>query len=151
MKIVIGDSNHHGFWGFVAQTIVLTLAVIIAAKLMPGVSMNNVWTALLTGLVIALLNRFLRPVLIFLTLPFTAITLGLFLFVINAVIILLAGAIVPGFTVEGFGTALLFSLLLTLLNFFLDLPNRIKKQPDDQSLNHPSDDNDQYTPYEEVE
>jgi putative membrane protein len=151
MKIVIGDSNHRGFWGFVAQTIVLTLAVIIAAKLMPGVSMNNVWTALLTGLVIALLNRFLRPVLIFLTLPFTAITLGLFLFVINAVIILLAGAIVPGFTVEGFGTALLFSLLLTLLNFLLDLPNRIKKQPDDQSLNHPSDDNDQYTPYEEVE
>ena len=148
MKIVIGDSNHRGFWGFVAQTIVLTLAVIIAAKLMPGVSMNNVWTALLTGLVIALLNRFL---LIFLTLPFTAITLGLFLFVINAVIILLAGAIVPGFTVEGFGTALLFSLLLTLLNFLLDLPNRIKKQPDDQSLNHPSDDNDQYTPYEEVE
>jgi hypothetical protein len=61
MKIVIGDSNHRGFWGFVAQTIVLTLAVIIAAKLMPGVSMNNVWTALLTGLVIALLNRFLRP------------------------------------------------------------------------------------------
>ena len=151
MKIVIGDSNHRGFWGFVAQTIVLTLAVIIAAKLMPSVSMNNVWTALLTGLVIALLNRFLRPVLIFLTLPFTAITLGLFLFVINAVIILLAGAIVPGFTVEGFGTALLFSLLLTLLNFLLDLPNRIKKQPDDQSLNHPSDDNDQYTPYEEVE
>jgi len=151
MRIVIGDSNHRGFWGFVAQTIVLTLAVIIAAKLMPGVSMNNVWTALLTGLVIALLNRFLRPVLIFLTLPFTAIKLGLFLFVINAVIILLAGAIVPGFTVEGFGTALLFSLLLTLLNFLLELPNRLKKHPDNQNINKPSDENDEFTPYEEVE
>lgn len=151
MKIVIGDSNHRGFWGFVAQTIILTLAVIIAAKLMPGVSMNNVWTALLTGLVIALLNRFLRPVLIFLTLPFTAITLGLFLFVINAVIILLAGAIVPGFTVEGFGTALLFSLLLTLINFLLELPNRLKKHPDNQNIDKPSDENDEFTPYEEVE
>ena len=151
MRIVIGNSNHRGFWGFVAQTIVLTLAVIIAAKLMPGVSMNNVWTALLTGLVIALLNRFLRPVLIFLTLPFTAITLGLFLFVINAVIILLAGAIVPGFTVEGFGTALLFSLLLTLLNFLLELPNRLKKHPDNQNIDKPSDENGEFTPYEEVE
>ena len=151
MRIVIGDSNHRGFWGFVAQTIVLTLAVIIAAKLMPGVSMNNVWTALLTGLVIALLNRFLRPVLIFLTLPFTAITLGLFLFVINAVIILLAGAIVPGFTVEGFGTALLFSLLLTLINFLLELPNRLKKHPDNQNIDKPSDENGEFTPYEEVE
>ena len=151
MKIVIGDINHRGFWGFVAQTIIHTLAVIIAAKLMPGVSMNNVWTALLTGLVIALLNRFLRPVLIFLTLPFTAITLGLFLFVINAVIILLAGAIVPGFTVEGFGTALLFSLLLTLINFLLELPNRLKKHPDNQNIDKPSDENDEFTPYEEVE
>lgn len=134
-----------------AQTIVLILAVIIAAKLMPGVSMNNVWTALLTGLVIALLNRFLRPVLIFLTLPFTAITLGLFLFVINAVIILLAGTIVPGFTVDGFGTALLFSLLLTLLNFLLELPNRIKKESDSQKIDHSTNDNDEFTPYEEVE
>ncbi|MBO4751246.1 MAG: phage holin family protein [Bacteroidales bacterium] len=151
MRIVIGNSNHRGFWGFVAQTIVLTLAVIIAAKLMPGVSMNNIWTALLTGVVIALLNRFLRPVLIFLTLPFTAITLGLFLFVINAVIILLAGAIVPGFTVEGFGTALLFSLLLTLINFLLELPNRLKKHPDNQNIDKPSDENGEFTPYEEVE
>lgn len=151
MRIVIGNSNHSGLGGFVAQTIVLILAVIIAAKLMPGVSMNNVWTALLTGLVIALLNRFLRPVLIFLTLPFTAITLGLFLFVINAVIILLAGTIVPGFTVDGFGTALLFSLLLTLLNFLLELPNRIKKESDSQKIDHSTNDNDEFTPYEEVE
>ena len=128
MKIVIGNSNHQGFWGFVAQTIVLTLAVIIAAKLMPSVDIGNVWTVLLTGLVIALLNRFLRPILIFLTLPFTAITLGLFLFVINAVIILLASAIVPGFKVEGFGTALLFSLLLSLLL------NQSRNQSRNQSL-----------------
>ena len=149
MKIVIGNSNHQGFWGFIAQTIVLTLAVIIAAKLMPSVTMNNIWTALLTALVIALLNRFLRPILIFLTLPFTALTLGLFLFVINAVIILLASAIVPGFKVEGFGTALLFSLLLTLLNFLLELPNRLKKHPDNPDT--PTDNNDEFTPYEEVE
>lgn len=151
MKIVIGNSNHQGFWGFVAQTIVLTLAVIIAAKLMPSVDIGNVWTALLTGLVIALLNRFLRPILIFLTLPFTALTLGLFLFVINAVIILLASAIVPGFKVEGFGTALLFSLLLTLLNFLLELPNRLKKHPDNPDPDNQTDDNNEFTPYEEVE
>lgn len=151
MKIVIGNSNHRGFWGFVAQTIVLTLAVIIAAKLMPGVEIGNIWTAVLTGLVIALLNRFLRPVLVFLTLPFTAITLGLFLFVINAVIILLASVIVPGFKVDGFGNALLFSLLLTVLNFLLELPNRIKKHSDDNSVQQPTDDNDEFTPYEEVE
>lgn len=151
MKIVIGNSNHRGFWGFVAQTIVLTLAVIIAAKLMPGVEIGNIWTAVLTGLVIALLNRFLRPVLVFLTLPFTAITLGLFLFVINAVIILLASVIVPGFKVDGFGNALLFSLLLTVLNFLLELPNRIKTHSDNHTIEQSTDDNDEFTPYEEVE
>ena len=151
MKIVVGNTGYRGFGGFVAQTVVLTLAVMIAAYIMPQVEIGNVWTALLTGLVIALLNRFVRPILIFLTLPFTAITLGLFLFVINAVIILLASSIVPGFSIEGFGTALVFGLLLTLLNFVLELPNRIRKHPDDNEVGQRTNDEDEFSPYEEID
>ena len=156
MKIVIGNANHRGLGGFAAQTVVLTLAVMIAAHIMNGVHIDSLWTLLLTGLVIALLNRFVKPVLVFLTLPFTALTLGMFLFVINAVMILLASAIVPKFTVDGFGTALLFSLLLTTISFFLELPNRIVKQGENgamgqatrQSANQSEEG---FDPYEEVE
>lgn len=130
MKIFIGNTKHQGWRGIAAQSVVLTLAVMIATYIMPGVEIINMWAALLTGIVIALLNRFVRPVLVFLTLPFTALTFGLFLLFINAVIVLLADAIVSGFYVDGFVTALLFGLLLTLLNFLLDLPNRIKTQSD---------------------
>lgn len=101
--------------GFAAKIVLTTLAVVIVAYLLPGVSLDSVWSAVLLALVLALLNLFVKPVLIFLTLPFTIITLGLFLVVVNALIILLADELVPGFSVNGFWWALLFSIILSVV------------------------------------
>jgi putative membrane protein len=84
-----------------------------------GVHIDKFTTALILALVLAMLNAFIKPILIILTFPITLITLGLFLFVINALIILLAAKFVSGFKVEGFWWALLFSLLLSILTSLL--------------------------------
>ncbi|WP_330443686.1 phage holin family protein [Flavobacterium sp. C4GT6] len=90
-----------------------TVFVLILANLLPGVNVTNWMTALLVAVVLGLLNIFVKPILVLFTLPATIFTLGLFLLVINAIIILLCDELVPGFTVDGFWYALLFSLLLS--------------------------------------
>lgn len=154
MKIT-HQQRQSGPWGFVARTIVLTLATIIAIRLLPGVRIEggSVWAAVLTALVISLLDNFIRPILIFVTLPFTVVTMGLFIFIINAVIIELAAGIVGPFQVDTFGYALLFSLIITALNYLLELPNRwLNRSTYKSRSNSDSDnDNDGFTPYEEVE
>ena len=91
----------------------------VAAYVVPGIYLGSFWAALVVALILGLLNVFLKPILVLLTLPITVVTLGLFIFVINALIVLLVGNIVPGFFVAGFWSALLFSLVLTLINSFL--------------------------------
>lgn len=100
--------------------IVSTLAVIITSFLLPGVEVSGFISAFLAALVLGLINTFIKPVLIILTLPVNILTLGLFTFVINALMILLASSIVPGFRVKGFWWALLFSLILSLINHLLE-------------------------------
>lgn len=90
-----------------------TVFVLLLANLLPGVAVTGWASALLVALVLGLLNIFVKPVLVILTLPATIITLGLFLLVINAVIILLCSELVPGFYVKGFWWAMLFSLILS--------------------------------------
>jgi putative membrane protein len=89
--------------------------VLLIAHFMPGVQVANFTTALIVAVVLGLLNVFIKPILVILTLPFTIITLGLFLLVINAIIILLCDNIVGGFGVDSFWTALFFSLILSIL------------------------------------
>ena len=84
-----------------------------------GVHIDKFSTALILAIVLAILNAFIKPILIILTFPITIVTLGLFLFVINALIILLAARFVDGFKVDGFWWALLFSLLLSILTSLL--------------------------------
>ena len=134
------------------RTIVLTLATIIAIKLLPGVRIEggSIAAAFVTALVIALLDNFIRPILIFITLPFTVVTLGLFIFIINAIIIEMTAAIVGPFQVDSFGYALLFSLIVTLLNYLLELPNRWLQRGTYKAQNEETDD-DGFTEYEEVE
>lgn len=84
-----------------------------------GIHIDKFTTALILALVLAVLNAILKPILIILTLPITILTFGLFLFVINAAIILLAAKFVDGFKVDGFWWALLFSLLLSTLTSLL--------------------------------
>ena len=154
MQIKFSNTNdfHSGKYGFLTRTIVMTLAVILAAYLLPGVHVNSVWWAILTAIVISLLNSFIRPILIVVTLPFTIISMGLFLFIINAVVIMLASGLVRGFDVDGFGSALLFSLLLTILNYLLELPNKLMNRKTFEENDDDSDTDDEgFTPYEEVE
>jgi len=92
------------------------LVIAAAAYILPGVHVENLWVALLVALVMGILNILVKPLLIILTLPITIVTFGLFLLVINALLVLLASHIVPGFTVDSFWWALLFSLLVSVIN-----------------------------------
>ncbi len=101
------------------KLLLTAIAVIILAKILPGVTLVGYGYAILVALVIGILNTLVKPILVFLTLPATVITLGLFLLVINAVIILLADYFLSGFSVTNFWWALLFSLLLSVLQSIL--------------------------------
>jgi len=99
--------------------IVSTLAVLISAYILPGVKVDGFLTAVVVAVILGVVNMFIKPVLILLTLPLTILTLGLFTFVINALLILLVSNIVPGFKVDGFLWALIFSLVLSVVSSFL--------------------------------
>jgi len=100
--------------------IVLTaVAVLVIAHFLPGVSVVNFTSSVIVAVVLALLRVTIKPILIILTLPVTIVTLGLFLLVINALIILLADNLIDGFQVTGFWIALLFSLILSVFESIL--------------------------------
>jgi putative membrane protein len=110
-----------------ARWIVNSAALMLVAYLYPGVSVNDWAAAFGAALVLGLVNAVVRPLLIILTLPATLLTLGLFLFVINALLFWLVAEIVRGFTVSGFGAALVGSILyslITLLTSWLLFPRR---------------------------
>ena len=99
----------------VLKVLLTAVAVVLLSKLLNGVSVDGYVTAIIVAAVLGLLNIFVKPLLVLFTLPATILTLGLFLFVINACIILLADKLIDGFDVSSFWTALLFSILLTIL------------------------------------
>ncbi|MFV8268586.1 phage holin family protein [Flavobacterium sp. GT2N3] len=94
--------------------------VLLIANFMPGVHVTGFTTALIVAIVLGLLNIFIKPILVILTLPVTIITLGLFLLVINALMILLCSKIVGGFSVDTFWTALFFSIILSVLQSIMN-------------------------------
>jgi len=104
---------------FIFKILLTAIAVVILAKFLPGVAIASYSSAIWVALVLGLLRITVKPILIFFTLPATIVTLGLFLLVINAVIILLADYFVSGFAVAGFWVALLFSLLLSVFQSIL--------------------------------
>ena len=104
---------------FLIQILLTAVLVLLLANFLPGVTVATFVTALIVAVVLALLNLIVKPILVLLTLPVTILTLGLFLLVINAIIILLADAFIDGFGVDGFWIALLFSLLLSLFQSIL--------------------------------
>ena len=110
-----------------ARWILNAAALLLVAYLYPGVSVESFFAAAIAALVLGLVNAVLRPILILLTLPATLLTLGLFLFVINALMFWLVAEIVPGFKVTGFGAALLGSILysvITLITSWLLFPRK---------------------------
>ena len=96
------------------KILLTAVAVIVLANVLPGISVDGYVSAIVVAVVIALLNMIVRPLLIFFTLPATIVTFGLFIFVINAIIILLADKLIDGFAVSGFFAALFFSILLSI-------------------------------------
>lgn len=101
------------------KLIVNGLAVLIVSYVLPGIRVNSYFTALVVAVVLGIANMILKPILLLITLPINILSLGLFTFVINAILILLVSAIVPGFTVASFWWALIFSLVLSIVNSFL--------------------------------
>ena len=104
---------------YIFKTLLTALAVLVIAKILHGVQVDDYGTAIWVAVVIGLLFMILKPILVILTLPVTILTLGLFLFVINAAMILLANSWIDGFSVSGFWTALLFSILLSFFESVL--------------------------------
>lgn len=106
---------------FIIQIIISTLAVLITSYVLPGVHIanNSFLTALIVAAVLSFLNNVIKPIMIVLTIPVTIFSLGLFLLVINAIIILITAKLVEGFKVDGFWWALLFSLILSLVTSVL--------------------------------
>jgi putative membrane protein len=104
---------------YILKILLTAVAVIILANILPGVDVDNYTTAIWVAVIVGLLFTILKPILIVLTLPVTILTLGLFLFVINAALILIANSWIDGFSVSGFWTALLFSILLSFFESIL--------------------------------
>lgn len=103
----------------IANLFISALAVFLADYLLPGVQVSGLASIVIVAIVLGIVNTFLKPILIFFTLPLTLITLGLFTLVINAALVLLVAWLVPDFYVQNFWWALAFSLVLTLVNMFL--------------------------------
>ena len=94
----------------------LALAIMFTGWVIPGITISSFVSALIAAIVIALVNLFIKPILIFLTLPINILTLGLFILVINALLFLFVAYLVPGIEVDGFWSAFLGALLLTILS-----------------------------------
>lgn len=104
-----------------ASWLLSALAIIIVANFVPGFTVDNFLTALIVALVLGVINAFIKPFILVLTLPINILTLGLFTFVINAVLILVVSRIVPGFQVAGFVPALIAGVALWLINLVVNL------------------------------
>jgi putative membrane protein len=104
---------------FLLRWLVTTIAVFVAERIIPGISCDG-WEALLgASLLLGIINAFIRPVLMLLSLPFIIVTMGLFIFVINALLLLLVAAIVPPFHVEGFWSAFFGAIIIGIVSWAL--------------------------------
>jgi putative membrane protein len=101
--------------GLLVRIIITAVLVFGIAHFLPGVHVAGLYTSIVVAIVLGLLNIFIKPIMVLLTLPFTIVTLGLFLLVINALVILLCTKIVGGFTVDSFLVAMFFSIILSVL------------------------------------
>jgi len=105
---------------FITKAILTSVAVLVADFFLDGIKIEDTLTAMIVAVILGLLNTFVKPVLVMLTIPFTVFTLGLFLLVINIIIVYLAAEIVPSFTVASWWTALLFSFIVSFVSGFLE-------------------------------
>lgn len=105
--------------GLLLRWLILTVAILFAAYLFDGIQVSGFGSALFAALVLGILNAFFRPILLILTLPINVLTLGLFTFVINALLLMMTSGVIGGLEVAGFGPALLGSLIISLVSWLL--------------------------------
>jgi len=105
--------------GFFIRWLILTTSIIITSYLMDGIYVKGFFSAFCAAALLSILNAFFRPILFVLTLPITILTLGLFTFVLNAIMLLMVSNIVSGFVVKGFWSAVFGSLLISIASWFL--------------------------------
>jgi putative membrane protein len=110
----------------IIKWLIMVLAIVISSYLIPGVSVAGFWSALWLALFLGIVNVLVRPILILITLPINILTLGLFTFVINALLILLAASVIKGFSVSGFWIAMLFSIVLSIVSYLINVLIRAK-------------------------
>lgn len=106
---------------FLIRWLITTVAVLAATQIVPGIEAGGTASVIITALLLGVLNVVLKPFLVLLTLPLQILTLGLFMLVINALLLLLAGALVPSFRVDGFWTAVLGGLVISIVSMLLNL------------------------------
>jgi putative membrane protein len=105
--------------GIIIRWLVLTVAIMLTAYLMDGIQVNGFFSALFAAAILGILNAFFRPILIILTLPINILSLGLFTFIINAVLLLMVSGVIPGFVIRGFWSAIFGSLLISIVSWLL--------------------------------
>ena len=105
--------------GFLLRVAVNALAIVLAASILPGIEVDGIVPALAAAVLLGLVNAFVRPVLLILTLPITLLTLGLFLFVLNGLCFWLAASMVKGFHVAGFGSAMPGALMVSIVSWIV--------------------------------
>jgi putative membrane protein len=104
---------------FLLRLLLNGVAVLFAAWLIPGLRVDTPATAIIAGVALGLVNAIVRPLLLLLTLPLTLLTLGLFIFVVNAICLALVAWLVPGFSISGFGSALIGAIVISLVSWLL--------------------------------
>ena len=110
------------------RIIISTISIMVVGYILPGVVVSTPYTAFIVAIILALLNSIVRPILIILTLPVTIITLGLFLLVINGIIVLIANHFINGFSVSSLFIAIVFSILVSLINGLLGINSFSEKK-----------------------
>lgn len=103
----------------IIRWVINALALLIVSRILPGIHVTGFGAALIAVVIIGLVNALVKPILVILTLPLTIVTLGIFLIILNALMLWIAGNITPDFRVEGFGTAILGSILLSIVSTIL--------------------------------
>jgi putative membrane protein len=122
------EQKPSGFFKTTFQLIITCLALFIGDYLLDGFSVDSSITVIISAIVITLLNKFVKPILVLFTIPATLFTMGLFLLVINASMLLMAGEIVEGFKIDGFWSALWLSFVISLTHLFLGGSTKVAKQ-----------------------
>lgn len=106
---------------FLLRLLLNGVAVFLAAQLIPGIGVASPGAALAAGIVLGLVNAVIRPILVVLTLPVTLLTLGLFIFIVNATCLSLAAWFVPGFTISGFWAAVFGAIVISVISWLLSV------------------------------